>query len=270
MTYSMIRSAAEYFKKKIGTPPKFAVVLGSGLAADFERLPSTNEVSFAEIPHFPKATVKGHRGSFRVVSLSGKPVLLQMGRVHYYEGHSTQEVVLPLRMLKLTGVEDVLITNAAGGLNAKMAAGDFMAITDQINLTGQNPLIGANIEEFGPRFPDMSEVYSKALTKNLTAALARVGVRFHEGVYCGVTGPCYESAAEVRHLGQIGGSAVGMSTVLEAIAARHCGLRIAGLSAITNLGTGLSMEALTHEDVQLQGAKLSANLHKIVEHLVSL
>jgi purine-nucleoside phosphorylase len=269
MTENQIKEASQKLSSLLGGTPELAVVLGSGLGTAFKNAKVEKEVLFTDIPHFPKPTVEGHTGSFRKIKVGKASVLMQMGRIHFYEGLTPQQVGLPMRVLKSIGVKQVLLTNAAGGLKAKMRPGDLLIITDHINLTGQNPLIGANLNSFGPRFCDMSSLYKNALSKKLEAALKKLKLKYHRGVYCGVTGPSYETAAEIKFMEKIGGSAVGMSTVMEAIVARHCGLEIAGISAITNLGTGLSKEVLTHEDVQEQSAKNSKNLLKIVEILTS-
>lgn len=230
--------------------PKVGFVLGSGLSFFGRSIDVSAQWSFAEIPHFCPPSVTGHPGQLLFGRLSGVPVAVLQGRLHAYEGHSFQDVVFPVRLLSQLGVQILIVTNAAGGLLPKMKPGDFMLINDQINLTGNNPLIGPNVAELGERFTDMTEAYDPRLRQLMKKVLRKQRVRYHEGVYCGVLGPSYETAAEIRFLKKIGGGAVGMSTVAEVIAARHAGMRVAGLSCITNLGTGLSRHKLSHEEVK--------------------
>ncbi|MCB0386578.1 MAG: purine-nucleoside phosphorylase, partial [Bdellovibrionales bacterium] len=224
--------------------------------------------SFSDLPHFPPPTVDGHPGKLLLGRLGETPVAVLQGRIHYYEGHSPEDVVLPTRVLAGLGVETLILTNAAGGLNPKMKPGDFMVLNDHINLMGYNPLRGKNIEEWGPRFPDMSEVYDLDLRRKLITLLNQLGVSFHEGVYCGVSGPTYETPAEVRYLGKIGGGAVGMSTVSEALAARHMGLKVVGISCITNLAAGISPHPLTHEEVKETAKMVEAQFSQFLRSFV--
>lgn len=254
-----LKETQNYLSRKITAPPQLGFVLGSGLAAFGERIQLEHEFSFSEIPHFCPSTVEGHPGRLLFGKLEGVSVAVLQGRLHTYEGLSFQEVVHPIRSLALLGVKDVVVTNAAGGLKSTMKPGDFMIITDHINLTGDNPLKGENLSELGPRFVDMTEPYNKALSKILEQSLKAKKVRHSKGVYCGVLGPTYETAAEIQYFRKIGGSAVGMSTVAEVIAANHAGLRVAGLSCITNLGTGLSKIRLTHEDVKEVAQRVEKN-----------
>jgi purine-nucleoside phosphorylase len=239
----------KFLEKHIALRPKLAFVLGSGLAAFANEVDVETEIPFGEIPHFAKSSVEGHPGRLIAGRLEGLPVVMMQGRIHAYEGLSFQEVVHPVRSLAMFGVNTLIVTNAAGGLSSKMRPGDFMVIRDHINLTGGNPLVGPNLD-LGPRFVDMTEPYDKSLSTALTASFKAKKARVHQGVYVGVLGPTYETAAEIRFYSKIGGGAVGMSTVAEVIAARHAGLRVAGVSCITNLGTGLSRTKLSHKEVK--------------------
>ncbi len=237
---------------KVCDAPAAAVVLGSGLGAFAEHLHDPVVVPYNEIPHFPKVGVRGHAGRMVIGRLSpdGPRVVALSGRVHLYEGHSAARVVHPVRTLWRWGVGAVVFTNAAGGIASGLAPGDLMLIVDHINLTGGNPLVGPADPRMGPRFPDMSAAYDPTLCDALRAAAKAQGVELKEGVYCGLAGPSYETPAEIRMLATLGGDAVGMSTVHEVIAARHSGMRVAGVSCITNLAAGLSAEPLDHTEVE--------------------
>ena len=266
-----VRETVDYIRKRSSFKPRVGITLGSGLAAFGSSIDVECEISFNDLPHFPHPTVDGHPGKLLLGNLGDSPVAVLQGRVHYYEGHSPEDVVLPTRVLADLGIESLVLTNAAGGLSPKMKPGDFMVLTDHINLMGYNPLRGKNVDEWGPRFPDMSEIYDRELRAKLIAILNKMGVSFHEGVYCGVSGPTYETPAEVRYLGQIGGGAVGMSTVPEALVARHMGVKVLGVSCITNLAAGLSPTLLTHEEVKetakMVEAQFSQFLRSFVEEL---
>ncbi|HAG90475.1 MAG TPA: purine-nucleoside phosphorylase, partial [Bdellovibrionales bacterium] len=257
--FKNLMESKEFLEKKITTPPKLGFVLGSGLASFGNSIELEHSFSFSDIPHFSSATIEGHPGKLLFGKLHGVSVAVLQGRLHAYEGLEFQKVVHPLRTLKMLGVEDVVVTNAAGGLKATMKPGEFMVITDHINFTGNNPLIGENLSELGPRFVDMTEPYNKDLTKLLLQSLKAHKIRHSKGVYCVVLGPTYETASEIQMFKKLGGGAVGMSTVAEVIAANHAGLRVAGMSCITNLGTGLSKVKLTHEDVKEVAKKVEKN-----------
>lgn len=229
--------------------PRLGFVLGSGLSGFAKNVQVDVEIPFGEIPHFAVSSVEGHPGRLLFGTIDQVPVAVLLGRLHAYEGLTFQQVVFPVRVLAQLGVNTLVVTNAAGGLKASMKAGDFMVIRDQLNMTGDNPLRGPNLE-IGPRFVDMTEPYDSKLSQILVKALKQEKVRAHQGVYVGVLGPTYETAAEVKFYAKMGGGSVGMSTVAEVIAARHAGLKVVGLSCITNLGTGLSQKRLTHEDVK--------------------
>jgi purine-nucleoside phosphorylase len=230
--------------------PSVGVVLGSGLGAWADSLSSLDRIPYGEIPRMPQSTVVGHAGNLCLGLSDGVPVACLQGRVHLYEGHDPDRVVFGVRLLARLGCRAVLLTSAAGGLGAGFAPGDLMLITDHINLMGKNPLRGANIEAFGPRFPDMTEAYEPALRHAAREAAAETGTTLHEGVYAGLLGPTYETPAEIRMLATLGASAVGMSTVPEVIALRHMGVPVAAISCITNLAAGISKTKLDHSEVE--------------------
>lgn len=248
-TIQKLNKAASFLTSKITNFPKLGIVLGSGLSDLAESLEISQTIPFADIPYFPKSTVVGHAGNLIIGSYKGVQIALFQGRVHYYEGYTPEEVVFPARLFKWLGGEDLVLTNASGSLNPDWPPGDMMVIKDQINFTGYNPLIGANFSELGPRFNDMSEPYNSKLSNILKDACVNAGLNTHEGTYIGVTGPSYETPAEIKAFTTLGASAVGMSTVPECIAANHAGLRVAGLSCLTNFASGISKTALSHEEV---------------------
>jgi purine-nucleoside phosphorylase len=248
--------------------PRIGVVLGSGLGGFADSLDERTAIAFGEIPHFPAATVAGHGGALVMGRCSGVPVAVMKGRVHFYEGYSLQDVVFPVRVLGRLGVKTLVLTNAAGGINALFAPGELMVIEDHINLLG-NPLLGPNEDALGPRFPDMSEAYDRRLRDVVQAACEAVGVRCHRGVYVGMTGPSYETPAEIRMARALGADAVGMSTVPEVIAARHMGMRVAGLSCITNPAAGVRERKLDHAEVLESGRRVSAALRQVLARVVA-
>lgn len=229
--------------------PLVGVVLGSGLGAFGDTLAGLTKIPYAEIPHMPRSSVIGHAGNLCLGEVGGASVACLQGRVHAYEGHDTDTVTFAVRLLWRMGVRAVLLTNAAGGINASFAAGELMLISDHLNLTGKNPLIGPNDDKLGPRFPDMSTAYDPALRAAAHAAARGAGVTLREGVYAGLMGPTYETPAEVRMLRTLGADAVGMSTVPEVIALRHLGVRVGAMSCITNLAAGISPTPLDHKEV---------------------
>ena len=261
MIEKQLQESAHYLKSKTKLQPRLGFVLGSGLSGFAKKVAIDVEIPFAQIPHFAVSSVEGHPGKLVIGTLAGTPVAVLMGRLHAYEGLTFQQVVFPVRTLAALGVQTLVLTNAAGGLNGKMRPGDFMVIKDQINFTGDSPLRGPNLST-GPRFVDMTEPVDSSLRRALKAALKSVKARTHEGVYVGVLGPTYETAAEIKMFAKWGGGAVGMSTVAEVIAARHAGLRVAGLSCITNLGTGLSKHKLSHADVKETAAKVEDKFNR--------
>lgn len=243
-----------------GAIPRVAIQLGSGLSAIADALSDATILSYADIPGFPQPSVEGHAGRLLIGTFQGEPVLCLQGRVHYYEGQGLEPVRIFVRVLKALGVEILTLTNAAGSLVEDMGPGSLMAITDHINFSGANPLIGPNDESFGPRFPDMSNAYDPALRVLLHEAAEEVGTNLHEGVYLMASGPNFETPAEIRAFRTLGADAVGMSTVPECIVANHCGLQVAGISTITNLAAGMSNVPLTHDETMREGAMATERL----------
>lgn len=259
--YEKLMRCYEDVRKRTAFVPKVAVVLGSGLGDYAEDIRVEYELPYSEIEGFPVSTVPGHAGKFIFGYIDQVPVACMKGRVHYYEGYPVSDVVLPVRLLKLMGAEILFLTNAAGGVNTSFHAGDLMLIRDHISAFAPNPLIGPNIDELGPRFPDMSKVYDRELQKLIVGRAKENHIYLQEGVYAQMTGPSYESPAEIRMLRMLGCDAVGMSTVVEAIAANHMGMRICGVSCISNLAAGMSENPLSHKEVQ-EAADMAAPAFK--------
>lgn len=259
--YEKLMGCYESVKKKINFTPKVALVLGSGLGDYADSIRVEAELSYGEIEGFPVSTVPGHDGKFIFGYVGEVPVVCMKGRVHYYEGYPISDVVLPTRLMKLMGAEILFLTNASGGVNPAYKAGDLMLMTDHIACFVPNPLMGANADELGVRFPDMSEIYDKELRDVIRGCAKEADIPIQEGVYLQLTGPSYESPAEVRMLHALGADAVGMSTAVEAIAANHMGMKICGISCVCNPAAGLSPEPLTHEEVQ-EAANAAAPLFK--------
>lgn len=251
-----LKESVAYIREFSKLRPRVGITLGSGLSGFVKGVTVDTAIPYSDIPHFAPSSVEGHPGNLILGHVDKTPVVILQGRVHFYEGHSMDKVVYPTRVIAQLGIEKLILTNAAGGLDPNMQPGEFMVIRDHINLTGTNPLIGPNISALGLRFPDMTEAYDREMIEKATAILQNKKIRHSVGVYCGVTGPTYETAAEVRYLHQIGGHAVGMSTVPENIAAKHMGLRVCGISCISNLATGLSSSAITHEEVKETAARV--------------
>ncbi|MBX2988161.1 MAG: purine-nucleoside phosphorylase [Bdellovibrionaceae bacterium] len=249
MVFNKLQETVSFIRSRTSIKPKIGIVLGSGLGAFVKEVKVETTIPFRDIPNFLAPTVEGHSGNLIFGHVGDHPVAILQGRNHFYEGHSMETVVFPTRTMALLGAEIMVLTNSAGGFGDTMQAGDFMIIEDHINLMGTNPLMGPNIKELGPRFPDMTEAYDRSLIEKMEVVFNRHGTRFHKGVYCAVSGPTYETPAEVRYLKMIGGKAVGMSTVPESIAANHLGMRVAALSCITNLAAGISRRKLSHEEV---------------------
>lgn len=266
--YEKLQGCYECIRRKTDFVPKVAIVLGSGLGDYAGQIHVVAEVPYSEIEGFPVSTVKGHDGRFIFGYIDTVPVVCMKGRVHYYEGYDISDVVLPTRLMKLLGAEILFLTNAAGGVNTTFHAGDLMLIRDHIAIFAPNPLIGPNIEELGTRFPDMSAVYDKELQEIIRKAAKDNGIYLQEGIYTQLTGPSYESPADVRALRVFGCDAVGMSTVVEAIAANHMGMRICGISCISNLAAGLSDKPLNHEEVQAAADSASVSFKKLVTESV--
>lgn len=258
MVTEQLSDTVAYIRSRSKLKPRVGVILGSGLGSFVEQIQVETTIPYDEIPHFLPSSVEGHAGNLILGKVGNVPVAALQGRIHYYEGHTMAQVVYPTRTLAMLGIEILVITNSAGGLDPKMHPGDFMIIEDHINLMGDNPLKGPNISQLGPRFPDMSEAYDRKLNEKMAEILKEQSVVHWRGIYTGVSGPTYETPAEVRHLASLGGKAVGMSTVPESIAANHLGLRVCGISCITNLAAGISSHKLSHAEVT-ETAKMVAS-----------
>jgi len=267
--FQKLKASVAHIKSVCDLKPRVGITLGSGLSDFADAIKVEAKIPYGDIPNFAPTSIQGHPGQLIIGHIGDTPVAALQGRLHYYEGLKMEEVVYPTRVLAQLGIETLVLTNASGGLHPEMKPGDFMIIDDHINLTGTNPLIGPNIAELGLRFPDMSEPYDRALNKKLSAIMDKNNVPYSTGVYCGVSGPTYETASEVKFLQHIGGHAVGMSTVPETIAAKHMGLRVCGLSCITNKATGLSKEILTHDDVKEVAARVQSQFSKVLTEFIA-
>ena len=266
--YDKLISCYECVRKKTDFEPKIAIVLGSGLGDYAETIRVVYELPYNEMEGFPVSTVPGHAGKFIFGYIDEVPVVVMQGRVHYYEGYPITDVVLPTRLMKLMGAKVLFLTNAAGGVNTSFHAGDLMLIKDHISVFAPNPLIGANMDELGVRFPDMSTVYDGELQQIIRRTAKENGIFLQEGVYTQLTGPSFESPAEIRMLRTLGCDAVGMSTVVEAIAANHMGMKICGISCISNLAAGMTANPLTHEEVQEAADTAAPNFKRLVTESV--
>lgn len=263
-----IKFALEQLRPLAGDRCNIGLILGSGLGSYAERIENKRFVPYSAIPGFPQSRVEGHAGRFVVGELFGKTVVCMQGRFHYYEGYPQSQIALPIRVMKRLGVEKLLLTNAAGGVHLDFSPGDLMLISDHINFSGSHPLIGENDASFGPRFPDQTNVYDRDLRAGVKEAASRVGVPLREGVYMMFSGPTFESPAEIVFARTVGASAVGMSTVPEAIAAAHCGIRTVGISLITNMAAGILNQPLSHEEVQESAALASERFSRLVDSIV--
>lgn len=268
MILNQLQETIDFIRTKTTMKPKVGIVLGSGLGAFVKEVQVECQIPYNEIPHFIPPTVEGHSGNLIFAKSQEKPIVILQGRVHYYEGHDMDHVVFPVRALSLLGIESLLLTNSAGGMGDTMSAGDFMIIEDHINLMGTNPLIGPNIKEFGPRFPDMTEAYDSKIRQHMAEIFEKHNIRYHKGVYCGVTGPTYETPSEIRFMKMIGAQAVGMSTVPETIAANHMGLRVGAISCITNLAAGLSNKRLSHDEVTETANRVQKGFNLFLNDLI--
>lgn len=240
----------EYLKQKLEFTPKIAIILGTGLGELVKEITITQEIHYSDIPNFPVSTVEGHAGKFILGHLGGKEVVAMQGRFHFYEGYSMDQVTFPIRVMKLLGISHLFVSNASGSLNPDYKVGDLVIIEDHINMFGTNPLIGPNIKEFGPRFPDMSAAYNKQLIKQAQNIAANNSINIQQGVYVGTTGPTFETVAEYKHFRIIGGDLVGMSTVPEVIVAHHAGITCFGISIVTDSGVPGHIKEISHEEVQ--------------------
>jgi purine-nucleoside phosphorylase len=263
-----VQEAADAIRARVREAPRIAIVLGSGLGDFAGQLEDPVSMPYETLPHWPLSRVVGHEGRVVVGRVKGRTVAALAGRCHLYEGHDAQTVTFAVRALGRLGVEHLILTNAAGGVNMGFSQGALMVIDDHINLTGTNPLVGPNDDRFGQRFPDMTEVYSRALRAIADAAGAGHGLRLRHGVYAGLLGPSYETPAEIRYLRTIGADAVGMSTVAEAIAARHMGVSVLGVSCITNMAAGVLPEPLKHEEVMETARRVRGQFIALLEGVV--
>jgi len=263
ITKTMIEEAAQYIRRTTDVQPEVGLILGSGLGVLGDELEDAVTIPYEDIPHFPVSTVEGHAGELLVGKLQGRSVMLMRGRFHMYEGYEPERTALPVRVMKALGVTTLLVTNAAGGINLDFATGNLMLISDHINLTGRNPLVGPNDNALGVRFPDMSQAYSRRLREIAKETAGSLGFSLREGVYVGLLGPNYETPAEIRMLRTLGADAVGMSTVAEVIVARHAGIEVLGISCITNAAAGILDQPLSHEEVM-------QTTERVKEHFLSL
>ena len=268
--YEKLCRCVQEVKKKIDFQPEVALVLGSGLGEYAREMDVKAVVPYKEIPGFPVSTVAGHQGRFLFGYVKQVPVVAMQGRVHYYEGYPITDVVLPVRLMGLLGAKKLILTNAAGGVNFSFNPGTLMVITDHIASMVPNPLIGPNMEELGTRFPDMSEIYDRKLREIILQAGRNTGVSLQQGVYVQLTGPSYESPAEIRMCRAMGADAVGMSTACEAVAARHMGLQVCGISCITNMAAGMSGQPLNHEEVQETADRVAEEFCRLVTETIGL
>jgi purine-nucleoside phosphorylase len=268
MKQTAIKEACSYIQSKLSIKPSIGLILGSGLGVLGEEIEHPTIIPYKDIPYFPESTVTGHKGQLVIGTLESKQVIAMQGRFHYYEGYSMKQVTFPVRVMKQLGVESLIVTNAAGGINKNFKPGDHMLITDHINNMGDNPLIGDNDEALGARFPDMSQVYDKAHLQLAEFCAKELGLLIQKGVYVGNTGPAYETPVEVSMLRTLGGDAVGMSTVPEATVAVHAGIRVLGISCISNMAAGLLDQPLTHHEVIETTEKVKETFLQFVKKVI--
>lgn len=266
--YEKLQACVACVRAKTDFVPKVAIVLGSGLGDYAKNIEIKAEIDYSDIEGFPVSTVPGHAGKFIFGYVDKVPVVCMKGRVHYYEGYPISDVVLPIRLMKMLGAEILFLTNASGGINPEFSAGDFMLIEDHISCFAPNPLIGPNIDELGVRFPDMTHVYDADLKELIRQAAKENNIKLQKGIYIQLTGPSFESPTEIKMLRTLGGDAVGMSTVVEAIAANHMGMKICGISCVCNLAAGMTENPLTHDDIQEAANKAAPLFQKLVTESV--
>jgi purine-nucleoside phosphorylase len=262
--YERLQKALDSIRAKVDFKPQIALVLGSGLGDYTNKVEIVDTLDYQDIEGFPVSTVLGHKGRFVFARVEGVPVVIMQGRVHYYEGYDIKDVVMPTRIMGMMGAKVLMLTNAAGGINTEFKSGDFMLIKDHISNFVPSPLIGSNIDNLGTRFPDMSEVYNKRLREIIKASAAELGISLKEGIYVQLTGPNFETPSEVRMCRILGGDAVGMSTACEAMAANHMGMKVCGISCISNLCAGMSDQPLTHEEVQETADRVAPVFQRLV------
>ena len=269
ITYKELQEACAYVQTRLPYLPEVALVLGSGLGEFADRLTIDAKIPYGEIPYFPVSTVAGHDGCFMLGRVEGCPVLIMKGRVHYYEGYSMPEVVMPVRVMRMLGAQILILTNAAGGINASYKPGILVRITDQITSFVPSPLIGTNMDAIGTRFPDMSHVYDTELGERMEAVARKQGIGLEEGVYLQTTGPNYETPAEIRMYRTLGADLVGMSTACEAMAARHAGMRVVGVSCVTNMAAGMSKTELNHKEVQETADRVAQDFQTLIYKFIA-
>ncbi len=266
--YARAEHAARTIRARTALDGRIAVVLGSGLGGLADEFEEAVRIPYAEIPGFAASTVAGHSGSLVIGKVGQVPVVAMQGRVHFYEGYSLEEVTFPIRTFKLLGIDALLLTNAAGGINVQLSEGALMIISDHLNLMGANPLRGPNDERFGPRFPDMTEVYSRELQETVVEEANVLGIEVRRGIYAALSGPSYETPAEIHMLRAFGADAIGMSTVPEAIVARHMGMKVLGISCITNMAAGIGDRPINHEEVMEIGNRVRATFTVLLRRII--
>lgn len=267
--YEKVQESTEFIKSKTTIVPKIGLILGSGLGVLGDEIENATKIKYDEIPNFPVSTVEGHAGCLVIGTLEGKEVIAMQGRFHYYEGYTQREITFPVRVMKALGVETIIVTNAAGGANTSFKPGDLMVITDHINLSGNNPLIGSNDNKFGPRFPDMSTAYNPEYVELVKKCAKNLDMEIQEGVYAFFSGPTYETPAEVKMAQILGADAVGMSTAPEVIVASHSSMNVVGISCITNMAAGILKQPLDHEEVIETTQKVQAEFLSLVKSVVN-
>lgn len=265
-----IQSAAEYIRAQVSFRPTLGLVLGSGLGDYADTLEDAVRIPYAQIPNFPVPSIPGHTGALVFGRKCGQEVVVMQGRIHYYEGLPQRQITLPIRVLAALGVKTVVLTNACGGVNLNFRPGDLMLISDHINLSGDNPLIGPNLDAFGPRFPDMSDLYTASLRRAIKQAAEKEGIALQEGVYGMYSGPNYETPAEIRMYRTLGADTVGMSTVPEALVAGHCGLKVVGISCITNMAAGILPVKLSHAEVTETANRVSKTFGRLIDLIITV
>lgn len=268
MDYQKMLEAKNYIEPKLKQKPCIGMILGSGLGNLVDQMTDVTEIPFSNIPYFKTTSAVGHQGVIAAGYLEGTYVIALKGRYHYYEGHTLSEVTFPVRVLKLLGVETLIITNSCGAVNKSFNPGELMLITDHLNLTGNNPLIGENIEELGPRFPDASEIYTKSLRELALKVALDLNIKVNQGVYAWWTGPSYETPAEIKMIRTLGADAVGMSTVPESLVASHMNMKVLGISCLTNMASGILDQKLTHDEVIEVAGMANASFSKLVIHVI--
>ena len=270
MLEKRINDAYDFIRTKTASVPKIGLILGSGRGVFIKNLQNTTSISFKELPNFPISTIEGHEGAFVFGEYNHSQIVALNGRIHYYEGYTQQEITMPVRIMKKLGVETLIITNAAGGVNLDFTVGAVMLIKDHINYSGANPLIGKNLDEFGDRFPDATDVYTKELREKIKEAATQNGIKLFEGVYVMCSGPNYETPAEIRFFRTMGADAVGMSTVPEALVAAHSGIKVIGMSCITNMAAGVLDQKLEHNEVMKTAERAQDDFTKLLKLAIEI